>query len=118
MIRRPPRSTLFPYTTLFRSPYFNISSFGIVQGAEIGNVPATIPYLRGPGYSQWDIALMKNFNLWSESRHLQLRAEAQNAFNHMNAADPNTNQTSSTFGYITSQAGSPRVVMVAAKIVF
>src|SRR2546426_1877519 len=23
MIRRPPRSTLFPYTTLFRSPYDN-----------------------------------------------------------------------------------------------
>src|SRR2546426_7395940 len=23
MIRRPPRSTLFPYTTLFRSPYVN-----------------------------------------------------------------------------------------------
>src|SRR3712207_8744862 len=23
MIRRPPRSTLFPYTTLFRSPYMN-----------------------------------------------------------------------------------------------
>src|SRR2546429_1728856 len=23
MIRRPPRSTLFPYTTLFRSPYSN-----------------------------------------------------------------------------------------------
>src|SRR2546425_8026930 len=25
MIRRPPRSTLFPYTTLFRSPYFPYS---------------------------------------------------------------------------------------------
>src|SRR2546425_5467346 len=24
MIRRPPRSTLFPYTTLFRSPFFAI----------------------------------------------------------------------------------------------
>src|SRR2546422_1363889 len=24
MIRRPPRSTLFPYTTLFRSPCFSI----------------------------------------------------------------------------------------------
>src|SRR5947209_12606497 len=23
MIRRPPRSTLFPYTTLFRSPQYN-----------------------------------------------------------------------------------------------
>src|SRR2546422_7987020 len=27
MIRRPPRSTLFPYTTLFRSP----TSFGLVK---------------------------------------------------------------------------------------
>src|SRR3989442_6948324 len=26
MIRRPPRSTLFPYTTLFRSPRFGCSS--------------------------------------------------------------------------------------------
>src|SRR5256885_11453233 len=27
MIRRPPRSTLFPYTTLFRSLLFNASTF-------------------------------------------------------------------------------------------
>src|SRR3989440_11161402 len=27
MIRRPPRSTLFPYTTLFRSPGFNALRF-------------------------------------------------------------------------------------------
>src|SRR2546426_2800364 len=26
MIRRPPRSTLFPYTTLFRSPFFAVTS--------------------------------------------------------------------------------------------
>src|SRR2546421_11090438 len=26
MIRRPPRSTLFPYTTLFRSPIVNLPS--------------------------------------------------------------------------------------------
>src|SRR2546430_8871756 len=26
MIRRPPRSTLFPYTTLFRSPFLPFSS--------------------------------------------------------------------------------------------
>src|SRR5256885_12808527 len=25
MIRRPPRSTLFPYTTLFRSPHVNLA---------------------------------------------------------------------------------------------
>src|SRR2546430_7312619 len=28
MIRRPPRSTLFPYTTLFRSLYFVARAFG------------------------------------------------------------------------------------------
>src|SRR2546430_12408943 len=27
MIRRPPRSTLFPYTTLFRSPYRKITDW-------------------------------------------------------------------------------------------
>src|SRR5437016_12468872 len=35
MIRRPPRSTLFPYTTLFRSdisPYFEIVKPTIVHG--------------------------------------------------------------------------------------
>src|SRR2546430_11491779 len=31
MIRRPPRSTLFPYTTLFRSP-INRSGFGWEEG--------------------------------------------------------------------------------------
>src|SRR3712207_8320631 len=29
MIRRPPRSTLFPYTTLFRSPLYNVVGNGI-----------------------------------------------------------------------------------------
>src|SRR3712207_8707698 len=31
MIRRPPRSTLFPYTTLFRSPYQSRFRAGIHQ---------------------------------------------------------------------------------------
>src|SRR5258707_14030436 len=31
MIRRPPRSTLFPYTTLFRSP-FNRAMWGFNKG--------------------------------------------------------------------------------------
>src|SRR5438309_6657075 len=32
MIRRPPRSTLFPYTTLFRSGYASSSSAGVHFG--------------------------------------------------------------------------------------
>src|SRR3989442_4984799 len=34
MIRRPPRSTLFPYTTLFRSPYNNLAVLNAAEGQE------------------------------------------------------------------------------------
>src|SRR5256885_9826396 len=36
MIRRPPRSTLFPYTTLFRSCIILIHRFGLVGLASAG----------------------------------------------------------------------------------
>ncbi len=100
------------------TPYLKPSAFAVPQGAQIGDVPATMPYFRGPGFSQWDIALLKGFNLWSESRYLQLRVEAQNALNHMNTANPDMIVPSSTFGYITAQAGTPRLVMISAKVVF
>src|SRR5690242_21400939 len=38
MIRRPPRSTLFPYTTLFRSPAQLMSD----RSGHLGNVPAAL----------------------------------------------------------------------------
>src|SRR3712207_8790648 len=31
MIRRPPRSTLFPYTTLFRSPANVVRTYGLTE---------------------------------------------------------------------------------------
>src|SRR6266498_4965737 len=34
MIRRPPRSTLFPYTTLFRSPAEAAAQFGPARATE------------------------------------------------------------------------------------
>src|SRR2546430_9997946 len=41
MIRRPPRSTLFPYTTLFRSQHYNpqaiIATAGPDQGSQFTN---------------------------------------------------------------------------------
>src|SRR2546425_3717310 len=59
MIRRPPRSTLFPYTTLFRSPYNDLGAMRaalspatvaiLVEGiqGEGGVTPATPEYLMG-----------------------------------------------------------------------
>src|SRR2546430_6367755 len=41
MIRRPPRSTLFPYTTLFRSPVQDAAD-GPLHGRGIGHVTAQV----------------------------------------------------------------------------
>src|SRR2546428_11867768 len=45
MIRRPPRSTLFPYTTLFRSEQFHEAALAVFKnllwwGTESGDRPA------------------------------------------------------------------------------
>src|SRR2546426_3066442 len=45
MIRRPPRSTLFPYTTLFRS----VSQQCAVHGLAVVLVPPVHELLPGPG---------------------------------------------------------------------
>src|SRR5260370_22005086 len=49
MIRRPPRSTLFPYTTLFRSPR---SYSGWPTVSAISPTPCTWPVMRSPGRSE------------------------------------------------------------------
>src|SRR5260370_29151226 len=47
MIRRPPRSTLFPYTTLFRSGGLSAeNSFSVPKGAKLGSYSVE---LRGDG---------------------------------------------------------------------
>src|SRR5256885_11231803 len=45
MIRRPPRSTLFPYTTLFRSLIFSLGGDDVVSLDETnGAMPAAIMF--------------------------------------------------------------------------
>ena len=99
-------------------PYFNPDAFRVVRDFEIGDVPSTMPNFRGPGFSQWDLSLLKTFRLRSESKTLQLRMEAQNLLNKMNPGNPGNAILSRTFGVITGQQGSPRLIMVAAKFYF
>src|SRR3989454_12668336 len=48
MIRRPPRSTLFPYTTLFRSMYAQVK-FSVPPSDDVWVVPATAIVTRAAG---------------------------------------------------------------------
>src|SRR2546422_5414296 len=43
MIRRPPRSTLFPYTTLFRSPHPERSDQRVLTRSELTRLFAACP---------------------------------------------------------------------------
>src|SRR3712207_8097341 len=49
MMRRPPRSTLFPYTTLFRSPQRAVLQPGAVGGDAVGRVEPEGADARSPG---------------------------------------------------------------------
>src|SRR3712207_7137432 len=54
MIRRPPRSTLFPYTTLFRSRVGGVAALGVDELGEpadlaLGALLAVALQGRGPG---------------------------------------------------------------------
>ena len=59
MIRRPPRSTLFPYTTLFRSPeagalIVKLLSEEFEKNASVRRAAATaLGQIGGPAYTQW-----------------------------------------------------------------
>jgi hypothetical protein len=100
------------------TPYFNPDAFKPVIDMDIGTVGATLHGMRAPGFSQWDYALMKQIGLGAETRYLQLRFEAQNLFNHMNAGKPNNAIPNRAFGTITTQEGTPRFIMIAAKFFF
>src|SRR5256885_3649335 len=61
MIRRPPRSTLFPYTTLFRS--WRIDAFTNGNGAaaagiyNFSNAQTGLPYTQGQSLSGGNVGL-------------------------------------------------------------
>src|SRR5690554_7168597 len=48
MIRRPPRSTLFPYTTLFRSPLDELETLVVERFADIADRSLKRPVIEAP----------------------------------------------------------------------
>jgi hypothetical protein len=85
-------------------------------------------FYHGPGFDYTNLALTKIVHFTSnESRYVQLRLEAFNAFNHANFANPSGNIDNQTFGVVTSvvQTSDPngdpspaRSVQLAGKFYF
>lgn len=94
--------------------WFNTSAFARPELYTWGNSPMGI--LEGPGLLQFNTLLSKRFSI-AESKDLQLRWEAFNAFNNVNYNNPSTNVASGTYGRITS-AGTARFMQFALKFNF
>jgi hypothetical protein len=90
----------------------------------VASYPGTVGsrgILRGPSSFNTDMAVSKYFKLPKEGHRLQIRAEAFNAFNKVNFANPTLNIASpTTFGEITDYATgfSARVMQFAARYEF
>lgn len=99
------------------SRYFKTSAFSQPAAFTLGNAPAYLSRLLSPGLDSTDFSIFKEFHAYREAT-LQFRAEAFNAFNHVQFGSPNTSVSSSSFGQITSQANSPRQLQFGAKLLF
>jgi hypothetical protein len=75
--------------------------------------------INGPGFWNVDLSLAKRFRL-TDRFTAELRADAFNAFNHANFANPNGNFGQATFGQVTGTHGSytPRLVRLGARLMF
>ncbi len=97
--------------------YLNPAAFSTpLYYQPFGNAGRNI--VRGPAFYETDFGLHKNFNLWSESRYLQFRAEAFNILNKTNFSPPGTlTSNSSGFGVFTSTFPA-RQLQLALKLYF
>lgn len=100
----------------FANPTAAAGAFSPVTGLQSGSRDT----LRGPRFSNLDLAVSKNFPLFSERYKLQFRAEAYNTFNHPNFGIPDTGVTSGRLGVISGLAGQEpsRVMQFALRFDF
>ena len=83
-----------------------------------GTLPPILDNIRHPSFTQTDVSLMKKFRLWSEASFLQIRLEAENAFNQRGFGQYNTTIGTPDFGLITTAGNVERRMQVSARIVF
>ncbi|HJZ98446.1 MAG TPA: hypothetical protein VKE70_18175, partial [Candidatus Solibacter sp.] len=102
----------------FSVPQLNKAAFVLPPNMVYGDTPRRMSYLRTPWTVQEDIALLKEF-AFREKARLEIRASASNALNRVVLAAPNTTQSSSTFGFITTAQGNgPRNIQFGARVSF
>jgi hypothetical protein len=94
--------------------YFDRTAFAHAAAGTLGT--ATRNLAVGPAFWQVDLAISRLIPVGTQ--RLELRLETFNLFNTFNWGNPVTNFNSGSFGRITSQAGSPRIMQFGVKYDF
>jgi len=94
--------------------YFDSDVFETPGAGENGNATRNLGI--GPGY--WTIDLAISRLLPMGARQLELRIETFNLLNNFNWGNPGRNARRGSFGRITRQAGTPRIMQFGAKFAF
>ena len=99
--------------------WFNTSVFTQPAPFTYGTAPRTLPNVRWDGTNNLDFGLFKNNRFGHDERfNLQLRAEFFNVANHPRFGIAGMQLGNSTFGVVSSQANSPRLIQMALKLLF
>ena len=115
----PGSANLSGSATSRLNEWFNTSCFFQPPTFTLGTVSRTMPNVRTDGLHNLDFALFKNFDLSPEGRvKVQLRGEAFNLLNTPQFGYPGQTYGSSNFGVVTSQVNNPRLIQVAAKLMW
>ena len=104
-----------PYGDKSLTNYLNAAAFTFPAPGTLGNERARS--IEGPGYWNVDLALARLVPVGA-GQTLEFRVETFNLLNHFNWGNPATSLDAGTFGRITSQAGSSRIMQFAVKYGF
>src|SRR3712207_8906960 len=93
MIRRPPRSTLFPYTALFRSKWFGVTEVNVLYPGETQSV-LDMAAIKAKHYGHSHIAtehlllgLLEVVRAFTAAREAQDRKSTRLNSSHANISD-------------------------------
>ncbi len=95
--------------------YFNPGAFTLPALGTFGNVRRNS--FHGPGLWNTDLAIYKDTKI-TERMKVQLRVDAENAFNHAQFSNPDGAFGDSTFGDVTSTVQGPRILQLGARFIF
>jgi hypothetical protein len=95
--------------------YFNRAAFAQPAPGTLGNLERNA--VVGPNFWNIDLAISRLVQVGATQR-LELRLETFNLLNHFNWGDPVVNFNAGTFGRITTQAGTSRIIQFGIKYDF